>query len=50
MESTVVAVAGGTGKLGRAIVDRIVASGNFKVYVLAREVSNDHKHFLHASR
>jgi NAD(P)-dependent dehydrogenase (short-subunit alcohol dehydrogenase family) len=38
MASRIVAIAGGTGKLGRAIVERIVASDNFKVFVLAREV------------
>jgi uncharacterized protein YbjT (DUF2867 family) len=38
MASNIVAVAGGTGKLGRAIVERIVKSGNFQVFVLAREV------------
>jgi len=35
----IVAVAGGTGKLGRAVVDGIVADGKFDVVVLAREVS-----------
>ncbi|KFA50129.1 hypothetical protein S40293_06402 [Stachybotrys chartarum IBT 40293] len=38
----VVAVAGGTGKLGRAIVDGINATGKFEVVVLARE-ANDEK-------
>ena len=33
-----VAVAGGTGKLGRAIVDGINAAGKFDLVVLAREV------------
>jgi NAD(P)-dependent dehydrogenase (short-subunit alcohol dehydrogenase family) len=36
--SAVVAVAGGTGRLGRAIVESLVSSGQFKVFVLAREV------------
>jgi len=40
MASRIVAIAGGTGNLGRAIVERVVASGKFKVFVLAREVSN----------
>lgn len=33
-----VAVAGGTGKLGRAIVEAILADGKFKVVILGREV------------
>ncbi|PQE18288.1 nmra-like family protein [Rutstroemia sp. NJR-2017a WRK4] len=40
--STIVAVAGGSGKLGRAIVDGIKAAGQHKVLVLARE-SDDEK-------
>jgi uncharacterized protein YbjT (DUF2867 family) len=40
MASCVVAVAGGTGKLGRAIVDELVAHGGYKVFVLGREVSH----------
>jgi nucleoside-diphosphate-sugar epimerase len=36
--SRIVAVAGGTGKLGRAIVECLVSSGNFQVLVFAREV------------
>lgn len=39
MGSRVVAVAGGTGKLGRAIVDELVAYGGYKVFVLSREAS-----------
>ncbi|KAK5069143.1 hypothetical protein LTR64_008704 [Lithohypha guttulata] len=35
----IVAVAGGSGKLGRAIVDGIKAAGNFEVLVLARKAS-----------
>lgn len=35
----VVAVAGGTGKLGRAIVDALVSEGRHDVLVLARQVS-----------
>lgn len=40
MASKIVAVAGGTGNLGRAIVERLVASGKYKVLVLGREVSS----------
>lgn len=39
MASCVVAVAGGTGKLGRTIVDELVAHGGYKVFILGREVS-----------
>ncbi|KAH7084445.1 hypothetical protein FB567DRAFT_593917 [Paraphoma chrysanthemicola] len=39
MASKVVAVAGGSGKLGRAIVDELVAHGGYTVYVLGREAS-----------
>jgi hypothetical protein len=38
MASNVVAVAGGTGKLGRALVEELVAHGGYKVLVLSREV------------
>ncbi|PSN61510.1 NAD(P)-binding protein [Corynespora cassiicola Philippines] len=38
--SSIVAVAGGTGKLGRAIVDELVAAGSFKVIVLARKADD----------
>lgn len=34
----VVAVAGGTGQLGRAIVEEIVKRGDQEVLILAREV------------
>jgi len=34
----VVAVAGGTGSIGRAIVEAIVADGEFEVIVLSRKV------------
>ncbi|XMA19293.1 hypothetical protein WAI453_012084 [Rhynchosporium graminicola] len=37
---SIVAVAGGTGKLGRAVVDGIVADGKFEVVVLAREAED----------
>jgi uncharacterized protein YbjT (DUF2867 family) len=37
---TVVAVAGGSGKLGRAIVDGIVAAGKFEVVILARQADD----------
>ena len=36
---SIVGVAGGTGQLGRAIVDAINAAGKFEVVVLARQVS-----------
>jgi nucleoside-diphosphate-sugar epimerase len=35
----VIAVAGGTGNLGRAVVDALNATGNITVLVLARQVS-----------
>lgn len=35
---SVIAVAGGTGKLGRAIVDALVSEGKHTTVVLAREV------------
>lgn len=38
--SSIVAVAGGTGSLGRAIVEALVSNGKFEVLVLAREVSH----------
>jgi NAD(P)-dependent dehydrogenase (short-subunit alcohol dehydrogenase family) len=41
MASKIVAVAGGSGKLGRAIVDELVANGSYKVFVLGREVCHD---------
>lgn len=34
----IVAVAGGTGAVGRTIVDAMVGSGNHKVFVLSRRV------------
>jgi nucleoside-diphosphate-sugar epimerase len=36
---SVIAVAGGTGNLGRAIVDALNATGKITVLVLARQVS-----------
>jgi nucleoside-diphosphate-sugar epimerase len=36
---TIIAVAGGAGKLGRAIVEAIVENGQHEVVILAREVS-----------
>lgn len=36
---TVIAIAGGTGKLGRAIAEAIVADGKYQVLILARQVS-----------
>jgi uncharacterized protein YbjT (DUF2867 family) len=50
MASNIVAVAGGTGKLGRAIVERIVKSGKFQVFVLAREVRLTPKQFFPHTR
>lgn len=35
---SVVAVAGGTGSIGRAIVDAIIAQGKYEVIVLGRNV------------
>ena len=35
----VVAVAGGTGGLGRALVDAIIATGKYEVKILSRQVS-----------
>ncbi|KAM3064943.1 hypothetical protein ACMFMG_011230 [Clarireedia jacksonii] len=39
--STTVAVAGGSGKLGRAIVDGIKSAGQFKVLILARQADDE---------
>ncbi|KAJ4313871.1 hypothetical protein N0V94_006737 [Neodidymelliopsis sp. IMI 364377] len=39
MPSTTIAVAGGTGNIGRAIVEELVAHGGFKVFILGREAS-----------
>ncbi|KAH7120008.1 hypothetical protein B0J11DRAFT_73474 [Dendryphion nanum] len=39
MSSSVVAVAGGTGNLGRAIVEALVASKKFQVFILGREAN-----------
>lgn len=36
--SSLIAVAGGTGNLGRTIVEAIVADGKFEVVILARKV------------
>ena len=36
---SVIAVAGGTGQLGRAVVDALNATGKFTVLVLGRQVS-----------
>lgn len=36
--STTIAIAGGTGNIGKAISDAIVAAAKYKVIVLAREV------------
>jgi uncharacterized protein YbjT (DUF2867 family) len=40
-----VAIAGGTGGVGRAIVNSIVANGKHKAIVLARRVSSPAKYF-----
>ena len=34
----IIAVAGGTGPVGKTIVDALVASGKHKIYVLSRSV------------
>lgn len=39
MGSRTIAVAGGTGKLGRAIVEELITHGGYKVFVLSREAS-----------
>tara|TARA_R110002003_G_scaffold45_20_gene3673 strand:- start:41440 stop:41886 length:447 start_codon:yes stop_codon:yes gene_type:complete len=49
MASKIVAVAGGSGKLGRAIVDELVANGSYKVFVLGREVRHDLQFSLYPS-
>lgn len=36
----IVAVAGGTGQLGRAIVEELINHGGHKVLILGREVSH----------
>lgn len=41
IEMSIIAVAGGTGQLGRAIVDGLLNAGGFEVLVLAREVNLD---------
>lgn len=38
MPSKIVAVAGGTGQLGRAIVEELVSHGGYTVFILGREV------------
>ncbi|OWY48760.1 NAD(P)-binding protein [Alternaria alternata] len=43
MSSTVVAVAGGSGKLGRVIVESIIKAGGFTVFVLSRDATGDAK-------
>ncbi|KAF2028305.1 NAD(P)-binding protein [Setomelanomma holmii] len=39
MASEIIAVAGGSGKLGRAIVDQLNAHGGYKVFILGREAN-----------
>ena len=39
MSSRTIAVAGGTGKLGRAIVEELIAHGGYKVFILCRKAS-----------
>ncbi|KAL1854598.1 hypothetical protein Plec18170_004688 [Paecilomyces lecythidis] len=46
---TTVAVAGGTGSIGRAIVDALVAQGQFKVAVLSRHTNKELEEGLGAS-
>ena len=36
-----VAIAGGTGNLGRTLVDALVANGKHQVFVLSRQVRTD---------
>jgi uncharacterized protein YbjT (DUF2867 family) len=38
--SSTVAVAGGTGGLGRALIEAILADGKFDVVILARKVKH----------
>lgn len=42
----IVAVAGGTGDVGRTILDAIVNSGNHRAFVLSRTVSRFHGDFF----
>jgi uncharacterized protein YbjT (DUF2867 family) len=35
----IIAVAGGTGQMGRAVVDALIASGKHKTIILSRKVS-----------
>ncbi|CAN9172608.1 unnamed protein product [Alternaria alternata] len=37
MSSRTIAVAGGTGKLGRAIVEKLITHGGYKVFILSRK-------------
>ncbi|CAN9092724.1 unnamed protein product [Alternaria alternata] len=39
MSSRTIAVAGGTGKLGCAIVEELITHGGYKVFVLSRKAS-----------
>jgi uncharacterized protein YbjT (DUF2867 family) len=39
MISRSVTVAGGTGKLGRAIVEELITHGGFKIFVLSRKAN-----------
>ena len=39
--SSIVAVAGGSAGLGRAIVEQLVADGRYQVIILSRSVRND---------
>lgn len=41
-----VAVAGGTGKVGRTLVEAIVAAGEHNVVILSREVSFSQERFM----
>lgn len=44
-----VAVAGGTGKVGRTLVEAIVAAGEHKVVILSREVSFSQERFMNVT-
>lgn len=38
--AAIIAVAGGTGNVGRAIVEAILATGKHQVFILSRKVIN----------
>ncbi|KAH7109309.1 hypothetical protein B0J11DRAFT_620453 [Dendryphion nanum] len=41
MSSKIIAVAGGTGNIGRAIVEELIAHGGYKIFILARAGSHE---------